>query len=428
MTTDPVNRVLTNTDVWSPDGQWIYYDVRSDAAGSVFDGDRIERVHVRSGQIETVYRAGRGACCGVVTANPTRDEIVFIHGPEDPTPDWQYAKWHRRGVLVQPGIGAVNLDACDIVAPYTPGALRGGSHVHVFSHDGNWVSFTYEDHVLETSPSGTTQLNQRNVAITALRGPHAQRVRVPKSHPRNHDGEGFSVAVTRTWDQPEPGSDQIQRADGDAWIGRTGYVRSDGSRQVRAIAFIGDVVDQRGNVVPELYIVDLPEDPTRACHDPLCGTSATRPSPPIGTHQRRLTFTADRRHPGLGPQRHWVRSSPDGSLIAFLMRDDRGICQLWTITPHGQDMRQRTFQEAPVQSAFSFRGDGQAIACVVGDQVCEVHLENGQVQPWTASHASPSPRPEAVVYSPDDRRIAYVRRVTGSQGTFNQIFVAERDL
>ncbi|MEA7538899.1 DUF3748 domain-containing protein, partial [Salmonella enterica subsp. enterica serovar Virginia] len=36
----------------------------------------------------------------------------------------------------------------DITAPYTPGALRGGSHVHVFSPNGELVSFTYNDHVL----------------------------------------------------------------------------------------------------------------------------------------------------------------------------------------------------------------------------------------------------------------------------------------
>ena len=32
---------------------------------------------------------------------------------------------------------------------YTPGALRGGSHVHVFSPNGERVSFTYNDHVMQ---------------------------------------------------------------------------------------------------------------------------------------------------------------------------------------------------------------------------------------------------------------------------------------
>ncbi len=43
------------------------------------------------------------------------------------------------------------------------GALRGGSHVHVFSPDGSAVSFTYEDEVLaRLGPgSGEHQLNRR---------------------------------------------------------------------------------------------------------------------------------------------------------------------------------------------------------------------------------------------------------------------------
>jgi hypothetical protein len=40
--------------------------------------------------------------------------------------------------------------------------------------------------------------------------------------------------------------------------------------------------------------------------------------------------------PGLVNQpRHWVRSNPKASEIAFLMRDDSGIVQLWLISPQG---------------------------------------------------------------------------------------------
>lgn len=92
--------ILTNTGVWSADGQWVVYDVRSDPAGSQFDGVRIERVHVRTGEVQRLFVARDGAACGVVTASPVDDRIVFIHGPEHPTRDWSYAAWHRRGVLL----------------------------------------------------------------------------------------------------------------------------------------------------------------------------------------------------------------------------------------------------------------------------------------------------------------------------------------
>ena len=35
LTRGPGGRMLSNTGVWSPDGQWIVYDTRPDDAGSV---------------------------------------------------------------------------------------------------------------------------------------------------------------------------------------------------------------------------------------------------------------------------------------------------------------------------------------------------------------------------------------------------------
>lgn len=417
------NHLLTNTAVWSHDGVWIYYDVRSDLAGSTFDGQRIERVHVATGRVEVVYQSSDGAHCGVVTANPVDDRIVFIHGPQRPTEAWTYGASRRRGVVVDPRTGsAANLDARDLVPPFTPGALRGGTHVHVYSGDGRWVSFTYEDQVLEATDDREAQANQRNVGVATPDGP----VVVPKNHPRNHDGQAFSVVVTQTVDEPAPGSDEISRAYSDAWIGANGYVRADGSRQQRALAFIGNVVSTRGEVVPELFVVDLPESVTTPGEQPLCGTAATRPAPPRGARQRRLTHTVDRKFPGLGDVRHWPRSAPDGSRIAFLMRDDAGRTQLWTITPAGEELKQLTRNDFPIESAFSWRPDGKALACRAGGRLCQVDASSGETRPilGDATEDAP-PRPEAVVYSPDGNSIALMRTVQSATGRYNQIFVVE---
>jgi hypothetical protein len=43
----------------------------------------------------------------------------------------------------------------------------------------------------------------------------------------------------------------------------------------------------------------------------------------------------------------------------------------------------------------------------------------------TAGTSDAAPRPEACVFSPDGRRIAYVRRVPSPTGLSNQIFVLE---
>ena len=425
LTEAPHNHILTNHAIWSREG-WIVYDVRSDLAGNQFDGRRIERVHVASRKVEVLYESPPGACCGVVTCSPTEDRIVFIHGPENPTPNWSYSAFHRRGVLLDIAQkGSIrNLDACDLVPPFTPGALRGGSHVHTFDSFGAWVAFTYEDHVLaQLDPHEPDHdLNQRNVGVSVP----IREVKVPRTHPRNHDGAFFSVLVTQTVNHPRPGSDEIARAFEEGWIGNRGYLRADGSRQVRAVAFQGQVVTENGEAISEVFIVDLPEDPTIPGDEPLEGTEKRRPAPPKGTQQRRLTYTSKRKHPGIQGPRHWLRFSPEGNQIAFLMKDEEGIVQLWSISPNGREPRQITRNPWPIASAFSWSPDGKQIAHVMDGSVFITDVESGLSQRLTPRREeAEAPRPEACVFSPDGSMIAYVRNVARGEGKFNQIFVVE---
>lgn len=418
--------ILTNTAVWSPDSQWIVFDTRSDPAGNVFDGQTIERVNVETRENQLLYHSKNGACCGVVTCNPVTGQVVFILGPENPTSDWQYAPYHRQGVIVDPihPMVARNLDARNVTPPFTPGALRGGTHVHVFSADGHWVSFTYEDSVLAKFSAETPEreINLRNVGVSVPAGP----VHVPSTYPRNHDGDYFTVLVTHTTAHPKPGSDEICKAFEDAWIGTNGYLKPDGVRQKRALAFLGNVLDSRGNTLSELFILDLPDDLTQPGNGPLAGTPTRRPFPPKGVEQRRITFTSERKFPGLQGPRHWPRSSPDGSQIAFLMKDNAGTVQLWTISPNGGNPRQITHNPWSIASAFSWTPDGGNIAHVMDASVCLTSVNGGQTQRLTPKSGSENaPRPEACVVSPDGRKIAYVRQVATKGGTFNQIFVQQ---
>jgi hypothetical protein len=424
LTHGPHGHILTNTGVWSPDSQWIVYDTRSDSAGEVFDGTTIKMVNARTAEVRRLYRSSNGAHCGVATFHPRENKVVFILGPGNPTPDWRYAPQHRQGVIIDvdhPGITR-NLDARDIVPPFTPGALRGGSHVHVFNPDGILVSFTYEDHVLANLASAPRDhdLNQRNVGVCLPRP-----VLVPKSHPRNHDGDFFAVLVTRTTARPGPGSDEISRAFEEAWVGTDGYLRRDGTRQRYALAFQGHVVTDREETISEVFIVDLPDNLRVEGEGPLQGTPTRSPYPPKGTTQRRLTRTADQRFPGLQGPRHWPRSSPDGSRIAFLMRDEVGIVQLWTISPNGGDPVQLTRNPWDIASAFTWTPNAQSIAHVMDNSVFLTDAITGEGRRITPRAADPeSPRPEACVVSPDGGGIAYVRRVREGASTCNQIFVA----
>ena len=441
--------MLTNSGVWSPDSRWIVYDTRSNPDGSVFDGTRIERVEVDSGRIELLYESRNGACCGVVTASPVDDRVIFILGPEHPTPDWQYGPARRQGAIVrasQPG-AIEPLDARDLAPPFTAGALRGGSHVHVWSPDGRLVSFTYEDAVLDAlraagAPAAAThEKNLRGIGVSVCGHP----VHVPPTHPRNHDGTAFSVLVTRLTDEPTPGSDEISKAFEEAWVGTQGYLRPDGTRQRYALAFHGHVVvhdDAIGGLrtLSEVFICDMPEDPAalkEAGEQPLAGAPASRPAPPRGVVQRRLTFTSRRSHPGIQGPRHWLRSSPDGSRITCLMRDDLGIVQLFTVSPCGGTPVQVTRDEWHVASSFSWSPDGRRIAYVADASVFVVDVARGASTRLTDRTIPAMPRPEACVFSPDGRRIAFMRNVPGplpARGTqpgesgavvHNQIFVVD---
>ena len=414
LTVAPHGHVLTNVNVWSPDSRWIAYDVRT--VDSTFDGTRIEQVNVITGEIQILHEAKNGATCGVVTYSPREPRVVFIHGPETPSADWTYGASRRRGALVDvrhPG-EARPLDAMNYAPPFTPGALRGGSHVHVFSPDGQWVSFTYEDEVLArlgpTAEAGAHEPNQRNIGVAVPAGP----VRVARSHPRNHDGDYFSVLVSRTVARPRPGSDEISKAYEEGWI-----VYRDGRR---ALAFLGNVTAPDGREHAEVFVVDLPYDLTRADELPLEGTETRRPAPPRDVQQRRITFTAERKFPGIATSpRHWLRASPDGAQIAFLMKDESGVVQLWSVAPQGGALRQITRNPTGIASSFTWSPDGGTLAHVMDGVVCVTNVTSGSTRRLTDAQAGAA-LPFACVFSPDGRQIAFMRNVPHEGVTYTQIF------
>ena len=402
ITFTPRNHQLTNINTWTPDSQWLVFDVRP--SGASFTGETIERVNIHTGEVEVIYRATQGAHVGVVTVHPKNEKYVFIHGPENPDESWHYDFHHRRGVIATQ-TEVANLDAMDITAPYTPGALRGGSHVHVFSPNGEFVSFTYNDHVLrERSPA----LDLRNVGVATPYGP----VTVSADHPREYSGSHWCVLVSQTTPTPQPGSDEINRAYEEGWVGN------------HTLAFIGDTLSVSGEKVPELFIVDLPQDESgwkQPGDTPLEGTEATMPAPPASIVQRRLTFTHDRAFPGLVNQpRHWVRSNPEASEIAFLMRDDSGIVQLWLISVLGGTPRQLTRCTTDIQSAFNWHPSGRWLGFVLENRIACCDARTGEIEFLTTRHGNP-PSAEAIVFSPDGRQVAWMEDVDG----FRQIWVTE---
>ncbi|MBK5143675.1 DUF3748 domain-containing protein [Budviciaceae bacterium BWR-B9] len=416
ITYTPCNHQLTNVNVWTPDSQWLIYDVRPD--GSSFTGETIERVNINSCEVEIVYQAEPQSYVGVVTASPVEPvRYAFIHSPEQPDEQWHYDFHHRRGVIVtEPDRKhAVTLDALDITPPFTSGALRGGSHVHVFSPDGSRLSFTYNDHVMHEKGS---QFDQRNIGVAVP----LHSVHVEKQHVREYDGSHFCVLVSSTVLVPEAGSDEISRAYEEGWVGNEGYITPQGTIQRWALAFIGDTRAEDGSKLSEVFIVDLPEhleDYAKPGEYPLTGTMTLMPAPPASVSQRRLTYTGDRRFPGVvSSPRHWIRSSPDGSKIAFLMKDDFDVVQVWLVSPQGGELKQVTDGGYGVDSAFSWSPDGRSLAFVMDGSIVLCDVNSGVVKRLTEKNANHLCA-DAVVFSPNGEYIAYMRKVDG----FSQLFI-----
>ncbi len=424
------NHDLDNGENFSPDDHWLAFDMR--VGDTAIAGNAvIARVSLANGEMVEVYREpspqawgpGLGASCVDVGTG----RLAFLRGLSGATAARPYAISRRTGVWVDPE--KPNrlhfLDARNVIAPFTPGALRGGTHRHEWSADGEWVGFTYNDALLAEQEARTGErVDLRTVGVAARR---ATGPLVVPPGPENVSGEMFAAVVVRVVPAPRPGSDEISRAFEDAWVGRNGYQRADGTRQVRARAFLGNVRAPDGREFTEVFVVDLPSRLDEPGDDgPLEGTSSTMPAPPRGTVQRRLTFTADRKYPGVALEpRHWVRSSADGTRIVFLAKDDDGIVQAFLVGPAGGAIRQVTRHASSIQSCARWSPDGGQLLYVCGGVVtiCDARPDAATFGRTRALTAPTAAAPECPVWSHDGRTIAFNRRIPQGASTWKQIFV-----
>ncbi|MFW6104014.1 MAG: DUF3748 domain-containing protein [Bacteroidota bacterium] len=419
---------LHTTQYFSQDDSWIVYDTRNDGT-HIGRTCCIEAVNVRTEEIKQLYQTrGQtiyGPGVGSATFNPVSDRVLFIHGLQNCDSVQPYGFYRRTGVAVDtahPG-KPIFMDGRDVFPPFTAGALRGGTHAHTWSADGQWVSFTYNDAVMaELESKGVIgKKDLRMVGVMAPYGP----VKVGKDGSgENIDGEKYTVVVTDVTEDPEPGSDQIDRAYEDGWVGTNGYMKEDGSRQKRAVAFLGDIRDQTGNKRTEVFIADIPDDVTKANEGkPLTGTETTRPNPPAGTIQRRLTFTTDRKYPGVQGPRHWLRSTPDGSMIFFMMKDKQGMVQIYGISPNGGWPSQITDNNFSVETGFNVSPDGMFLAYGSQQRIYITHIKSGQTRLVSPEPKKSMAELRAVNWSNDGNMLAYNRKIAVGDTAYYQTFI-----
>ncbi len=428
LTFAPYNHFISPFGPFSPDGQGIVYDTRTDetAMGS---NPNIEKVNTRTGKTAVIYKTPNqnpyGPGCGTSSYSPVENKIVFIRGILNSNADRPYGLARRTAVMVDeshPG-KAVFLDARDITPPFTTGALRGGTHAHQWSADGRWIGFTYNDAIMADIEKRTGQkADLRTVGVSTSLRP----VSVDKDQQgENNDGIWFSALVVSVVPDPKPGSDQISRAFEDAWVGQKGYQKPDGSYQ-RARAFQGKLKTKDNNELVEVFIVDIPDRidiPGPA--GPIEGTETRMPQPPKGCIQRRLTYTENRKFPGVADQpRHWLFSSDDGKYIGFLAKDDNGVVQLFAVSPLGGQPVQITFHDTSVQSTFSWRS-GEPVVCYACDNsifACRIGNDGNPQTPVRLTKPARS-APIYPTWSRDGKSIAYNLEIPAGQKNYRQIFL-----
>lgn len=427
LTSGNYNHDLDNNDNFSPDGKWLVYDTRT-GIGGIGGSPSVERVHVETGKIEELFvvkeNQSWGPGAGAVSYHPTESRVIFIHGLPFCSEKNPYQQWKRTGTMVddiRPNV-PIYMDARDVTLPFTPGALKGGTHRHEWSKDGKWVGYTYNDAFMKTIEDSTGEkVNLRTIGVSA------------KIHPvivdrdgegENVSGEWYSVLVVRVVPNPVPGSDEISNAASDSWVGTGSYLTKEGKKQV-ARAFLGKVKSKNNQPIDELLVVDIPDSINQPGEfGPLEGTPTTFPMPPKGSIQRRLTYTAETAHPGCSGV---VRSSSDGKWITYLAADDKGKQQVFLISPDGGTSRQVTEHPGGVQSgvrwspdngSICYQSENSIVICKISDEPFEKRFR--RITPVSKEELS------NIVWSPDGRTIAFNQPVKDTDGkVWKQIFVVK---
>jgi WD40 repeat protein len=426
VTSGAYGHTLNATQVFSPDGKWIVYDTRN-ADTHIARTDGIEKVNIETGETVRLYTTENqtlyGPGVGAAAWNPVDNRIVFIHGLVDCNERKPYGFTRRFGALVDADhAGPIfrHAEARRVDGQLLPGTSRGGTHAHSWSGDGQWISFTYNDFLmasLEQSSRGKVR-DLRTVGVMISRQP----VAVSPENADNFSGTYFTVIAADVTETPAPGSDEIDRAFDECWIGDHGYTDNNGQTHPRAIAFQGNVRAVDGTTVTEVFVADLVDGMVRPGTYPLEGTPTSRQGVPVGWSQRRVTFTTTRKHPGIQGPRVRLRTSPDGSTIYFPMKDDQGIVQLFAVPTVGGDVRQLTQLQYSIQWQFNVSPDGGDISMIAGNRIWIFNLSGGVIEPVTKRHDDATAPVTGALWSPSGKTLVYNRYVPEGDTSFLQIF------
>ena len=105
------------------------------------------------------------------------------------------------------------------------------------------------------------------------------------------------------------------------------------------------------------------------------------------------------------------------------MKDNFGIVQLWTVSPVDGQVIQLTKNAWDIASAFTWSPDGERIAHVMDNSVFLTDATTGKSRRVTDRSDESAPQPEACVFSPDGKKVAFMRQKSVSGIEANHICV-----
>lgn len=447
LTTDPSGHTLNRRQAISADGRFAAFDSRNDDS-RIGSTSNIGLIDLNDGNIHWLYSAPNstefGPGVGAVACHPTANRVVFIHGLNNCNSQRPYAMTRRFGAMIDwshdsdmviKRHSVIPAESRSLAATWQPGTLRGGTHAHSWSGDGQCLSFTYNDAIV--AAEATNQSTVRDLRTVGVMMPQEAPNVSPQSE-ENFTGSFYSALIAPVSDNPTPGSDEIETANEECWIGTNGYSRPDGSQQRYAIAYQGIVRDDRNQTMNEVFVVDLPEwsrikqSLSREVQFMKQNTSPQRLPIPSILRPRRLTYSHDMAFPGIQGPRNWLVTTPDGARILFPMRDEQGIVQVASVPTIGGSVQFVSDLEHSIEGQITVSRDGKKALVCSARCVVSIDIETGIATILTkpaTSNLDPSTAigtVEGAIHETHDGCYVYNRYVENSIGRHLQIFKLAR--
>lgn len=378
------SHTIHHNGIFSPNDEWIVFDGRNDDT-KIGETSTVGMVNVHTGEERILYKTDRqtiyGPGVGAASFSPKENMVLFIHGLYDADEKEPYDMTRRFGLAIDTDnpMQGIHMDARDVVEPYTAGTLRGGTHSHCWSGDGQLVSFTYNDEFVDS-----------DLRMVGVMVPNENEIEVPKAR-GNNNGRLYSAIVSDVIREPKWGSDEISKAFDECWINGTSK-----------IAFQGNTRNDNGDTITEIYSVTI--DPGLILSDSAAvGKIGERPHVPKGIRQQRLSRTSK----GLSDLRHWLRSSADGRFIYALAKDEQERNQIVRCEVSTGSFNYVSSFDFSISSPINVSERGDKITFVADNNVHLFDLESKKLDKLTSYSSNDLKVVGAPVFSRKDDKIAF---------------------